>query len=201
MPSVGPFQPLSATARRRSLERTLAAGPADIWVFAYGSLIWDSGFSVVERRVAALPGYRRSFCVWTAHARGAPDNPGLGLGLVRDAAGACEGVALRLDPGADPAELEALWAREMWTGVYQPLWRPVDTASEAATALVFAVDPDHPQYSGLLSSAETAALIATAHGKFGSCRDYLFNTARSLHEYGIGDAELDALCVAVENHG
>jgi cation transport protein ChaC len=201
VPSVGPFQPLSTTARQRSLERTLAAGPAEIWVFAYGSLIWDSGISVIERRVGALPGYRRSFCVWSAHARGSPDNPGLGLGLVRDEAGVCEGVALRLDPRADASELEALWAREMWTGVYRPLWRRLDTPPDAATVLVFAVDTDHPQYSGPLSPVDTAAWIATAHGKFGSCRDYLFNTARALRENGIGDTELDALCVAVEGYG
>src|SRR5262245_6387450 len=68
-------------------------GDHDLWVFAYGSLMWRPGFAFGEARRARLTGYRRCFCVYSLHHRGAPERLGLVLGL--DRGGVCEGVAYR----------------------------------------------------------------------------------------------------------
>jgi len=180
------------------MTQTLAGKPGDIWVFGYGSLMWDSGFSVVERRRATLRAYRRSFCVWTAHARGTPDNPGLGLGLLPDADADCRGVALRIAPAARQRDLEALWMREMWTGVYNPHWVSLETDRGSLTALAFVVDTAHPQYAAGLPLAVTAARIAAARGVFGDCRDYLFDTVKALRHHGLDSDEFTELSAAVE---
>src|ERR687898_152888 len=36
-----------------------------LWLFAYGSLIWNPAFQFAERRIATIYGYHRRFCLWT----------------------------------------------------------------------------------------------------------------------------------------
>ena len=52
-----------------------------MWVFGYGSLLWNPGFEPIEKMRADLPGYRRSFCMLSIHHRGTPEDPGLVLAL------------------------------------------------------------------------------------------------------------------------
>ena len=48
-----------------AVEETLAeAPPGDLWLFAYGSLLWKPAFEVAENRPALVRGWHRSFCAW-----------------------------------------------------------------------------------------------------------------------------------------
>ena len=67
-----------------------------LWVFGYGSLIWDPGFPVAERRIATLKGWHRSFCMRSIHHRGTVEKPGLVLALDRAEGASCTGVAFRV---------------------------------------------------------------------------------------------------------
>ena len=194
----GPFTPLSKAVRAESLRAFMAArpNPAEIWIFAYGSLIWDPCFAHVERRPATIRGYHRAFNIWTVLARGTPETPGLGLGL-QAGSGGCRGVAYRMDPSYEHDGLMALWRREMFTGIYRPHWLTVDANGKPVSAIVFVVAPDHPQYAGTLARDVTAEIIARAHGERGSCRDYLSNTCRGLTDVGIDDDNLGDLLVQV----
>src|SRR5271154_7152335 len=53
----------------------------DLWVFGYGSLIWNPAFEFVEKRVGLVHGFHRRFCLWTQLGRGSPAAPGLMLAL------------------------------------------------------------------------------------------------------------------------
>lgn len=68
----------------------------DLWVFGYGSLLWNPGFAVAETRQARLDGWRRSFCMTSIHHRGTPEAPGLVLALDQAADAVCHGVAFRV---------------------------------------------------------------------------------------------------------
>src|SRR5438067_4138270 len=92
-----------------------------VWLFAYGSLMWNPEMPFAERRPALLRGYHRSFCLYSRDYRGTPERPGLVLGL--DRGGACRGIVYRLPPEALGAAIDQVWAREMAGEVYR--MRPV----------------------------------------------------------------------------
>jgi cation transport protein ChaC len=165
-----------------------------MWVFGYGSLVWNPGFDAAERVIARLPGYRRSFCMRSIHHRGTPEAPGLVLALDRAAETACSGVALRTDTDRADDVLAYLRERELISAAYHEARLDVHLADgRAVQAVTYVVDPDHAQYCGGLDLEEQAQIIARARGGRGPNTEYLFQTAAHLHELGLGDHELDWL--------
>ena len=174
------------------------AADAALWVFGYASLIWDPGFPVAERRIAVLPDYHRSFCMWSIHHRGTEAEPGLVLALDAAPGGACAGVAFRVVGAHAEATLAGLRARELISSAY--FEAAVEVCLEdgrLVTAIAYVVDPDHPQYCGGLPLEKQAQVIARAKGGRGPNRDYLINTAEHLHALGLPDFELDWLVARV----
>ena len=171
---------------------------APMWVFGYGSLIWDPGFPVAERQLARLSGWHRSFCMHSIHHRGSESAPGLVLALDEAPGATCAGVAFRVAPGTEEPTLQALRERELISSAYLERVLPVTLATGIdVPALVYVIDPHHVQYCGGLGLEEQAQIIATAHGGRGPNRDYLFATASHLHDLGIADADLDWLAARV----
>lgn len=182
---------LSDDEHRSSIERLLAdhCPECDIWVFGYGSLVWNPLFHFEERRAATLRGYHRRFCLWSTLGRGTPDNPGLVLGLERG--GLCRGVVFRIPRSRAGEELLLLWRREMVVGSYHPRWMTVrDSAGRDIRAIAFVVRRDHPTYAGRLPVDRVASAMATAAGAIGPCADYLQRTVEGLAEHGIRDTHL-----------
>ena len=156
----------------------------DLWVFAYGSLMWNPGFPHVEAHRARLYGYHRSLCVWSWVYRGTRRAPGLVLGL--DRGGSCPGIAYRVPGAADQAALDYLAERELITGVYYPLWKPLRVEDgRSVSALAFVVDRDHPQYAGKLPERGAVATVRGASGRNGANLDYVANTVAHLELMGI----------------
>ncbi len=170
----------------------------DLWVFAYGSLMWRPGFEAAERRLARLHGWRRRFCLRSVLYRGTPEAPGLVLGLEPGEGAFCDGVLWRVAPDRAEATLAYLRERELVTYAYREIRAPVALAGGGeALALAYVVDPRHPQYAGGLAPAEQAAIIARAAGPAGSNRAYLENTVAHLAECGVRDPEIEALAALV----
>lgn len=196
---MGPFEHLNTQVRRQSLDETFARAPktSDLWLFAYGSLIWRPCFAVQSCRKGVLHEYQRRFCVYTVEARGTPDLPGLGLGL-EPGPGLCSGVLLSIPHRGRDQALSRLWAREMLTAIYRPCWLTVETESEPVTALAFIVDSRHSQYAGHLTGEAQVSLIRSARGELGSCREYLVSTVDALADAGIEDTHLTGLLARVD---
>ena len=114
---------------------------APLWVFGYGSLIWDPGFPVAERRIATLAGWHRSFCMRSIHHRGTVDKPGLVLALDEAVGASCTGVAFRVEPGHEAATLFALRERELISSAYLERMLPVATEDGPIAALAFVILP------------------------------------------------------------
>jgi glutathione-specific gamma-glutamylcyclotransferase len=168
-----------------------------MWVFAYGSLIWNPGFPVAETCIARVQGWHRSFCMRSIHHRGTVATPGLVLALDEMAGARCDGLALRVAPGAEAVTLAMLRERELVSSAYLERELPVTLADgRGVSALAYVIDPAHVQYCHL-ALEEQARIIATATGGRGRNRDYLSATARHLAELGIADPDLDWLTAHV----
>jgi cation transport protein ChaC len=160
----------------------------DVWVFGYGSLIWNPIIRYAERRVARVDGFHRHFCLWSHVNRGSMEKPGLVLGL--DTGGNCLGVAFRIAAHDAPEELRLLWRREMVLGSYCPRWVSVDAGGTALRAITFVVNHRHPSYAGRLPIETVIRTLVSTRGYLGTPAEYLLATVRGLVEHGVNDAYL-----------
>ncbi|BCG95553.1 gamma-glutamylcyclotransferase [Mesorhizobium sp. 131-2-1] len=166
----------------------------DVWIFAYGSLLWNPAVEHVEERAGVVPGWHRSFCIRMRDWRGTVDQPGLMMGL--DRGGQCRGMALRLAEDTVEAQLGKLVRREMpvrpsskpFTHGYR--WLQVQTSQGLVRAIAFVVNRKGGNYMGGLTLDETAGILARACGHAGSCAEYLHNTISQLEALGIRDRNL-----------
>jgi len=163
----------------------------DLWVFAYGSLIWDPAVYVDEYRYGTLTGWRRSFCMRLEGGRGRPDKPGLMAAL--DEGGRCDGVVIRIPAAGVDEETRFMWNREMFAGAYSPVFLPVETPQGVVEALAFVMNHANHRYVPDVTEAVAARMIAEAEGTLGPNFDYLDNLVRHLDELGIEDPEMRRL--------
>lgn len=171
-----------------------------MWVFGYGSLLWNPGFDVAQSAVATLGGYTRSFCMRSIHHRGSETEPGLVLALDEVAGGSCKGLALAVAAGHEARTLQELRERELISSAYVERNLSVMLADgRSVTALTYVIDPDHVQYCGGLPLETQAGIIAHAVGGRGPNTEYLFNTASHLAEIGLNDPDLDWLTTRVRS--
>lgn len=168
----------------------------DIWIYAYGSLIWRPDFQFVERRAATLAGHHRALCLWSCINRGTPEQPGLVFGL--DLGGSCRGMAYRIEASQIDSVFPRLWQREMSTGCYQPRWLRCRSEHGDIRALSFVMNRSHPGYITGLSQEEQVSIILNASGSCGPCSDYVLETAKALRQANIRDARLDQLAYRLE---
>jgi len=172
------------------------AEPGDLWIFGYGSLMWDPGFHHAEAEPALLYGYHRRFCVYSRRYRGTPERPGLVLGL--DRGGACRGIAYRVSRRHKRATMLYLWDREIRGGVYDMKKLRVRLPRRTVEAYAFVVNRGHRGYAAELSVKETARHILQGAGRRGLCVHYLENTVRHIEALGLTDGPLHRLAAIVE---
>ncbi len=182
----------------QSLASTWALRPeGPVWIFAYGSLMWNPLLACAEQRAATLAGWHRSFCLRSISGRGRPERPGRVLSL--QPGGEVQGLALRLEEATARDELRLLWTREMPSGAYRPLWMPATLSDGAAiTAVAFVADPDHPLHEPDETPQTVARLVETAAGAFGPNIDYVRALAKTLDERGLRDAYVEAIVQSLE---
>lgn len=171
------------------------SGQQTLWVFAYGSLMWQPGFPYVEARRARLDGFHRAFCIYSLHYRGTQRRPGLVLGLARG--GTCEGMAFRVADDDATAVRAYLHARELIYGVYREARLPADMTCEGepqrVDVLTYIAETGHPSFAGRVPMRQRSAIIRAARGKAGSNLAYFVATLRKLRELGIRQADLERL--------
>jgi len=184
--------------RAASLQAVRDAIPAgqDVWIFGYGSLMWNPAIKVVESRKARVDGYSACFCLSLRIGRGSPEKPGLMLGL--DKGDVCVGMAHRIAASDIESELTVLWFREMLSGAYAPQWVDVEIDSVGRRrAVTFVINRAHPRYEGGLDEDTVASRIAHGEGFLGTNRDYLYRTVDHLNALGVTDGPLHRLAMRV----
>ncbi len=161
-----------------------------LWVFAYGSLIWNPEFVFTEQRRALAHGWHRRFCLTLTRWRGTRELPALMLAL--DRGGTCVGIAYRLVDDDLRGQIVRLLKREIDANppTNVPRWINIVAGGEKVRALAFVAAPSGKAYAGRRSLNEVAHVLARAAGHWGSSAQYAFRTISMLEEHGIRDRNL-----------
>ena len=169
-----------------------------MWVFGYGSLLWNPGFEIAVRAVATLPNYARSFCMRSIHHRGTVDDPGLVLALDERKGAQCAGVAFAVAEGKEDETLQYLRERELVSSAYLEKILTLNLADgRKVEAVTYVIDESHEQYCSDLPLEEQAQIIANAVGGRGPNWEYLYNTASHLRDIDLRDPDLEWLTARV----
>lgn len=166
------------------------AGDEEIWVFAYGSLMWNPGFEVTASEEAVAYGWHRAFSLRIERLRATSDAPGLMLAL--RPGGSCSGLVLKLACTTRREDLRTLLARELrYAEVCDMVrWVSVKTPTGVRRALAFWASGRQSALTQKIPLEEAAGLIAQACGPAGSCAEYLHRTVSDLADRKIYDRNL-----------
>ena len=186
-------QELSASFQGMLKGRNLENG---VWVFGYGSLMWNPDFKFAEKITGVVSGFHRRLCLKSTVYRGTPDYHGLVFGL--DQGDSCQGMAFRITPEHLETELQIVWEREMFAETYIPTWVSVQTKQQNVSAITFVINPEHEHYVPDLALEDVAQRVVRAEGKCGTCHDYVQNTVKCLHQLGLRDPVLEQLLTLIE---
>lgn len=183
---------------REALRRAMLtkAPPGDLWVFAYGSLMWDPAFHFTEVRRARIEGYERRFILVEDMARGTPERPGAMAAL--DKGQGCNGLIFRIAEDMIEQETEILCRRELLGPAYLPVFHPAETDHGTETTLILVADHSSTVIRPDLSRETQVEYLATGCGILGSSADYLRGIVAKFHALGIEDPETEALLHDVE---
>ena len=170
----------------------------DLWIFAYGSLMWDPAIRFAEIRRAVVEGYARRFILMDDKGgRGTEEAPGLMAAL--DNGERCEGLAFRVSAGDVDVETEILWRREMIGPGYEPRFVMADIGDTRVEALTFVANHDAEGIRGNLTRAEQIRCIALGEGFLGTSREYLAGIVDQLGLLSVTDPDCVALLREVDD--
>jgi glutathione-specific gamma-glutamylcyclotransferase len=189
-PEPGRHDPSDAEFAAMAHEVLAGAPEGELWLFAYGSLIWNPDHDFVEHLRATAIGWHRSFCLTLTRWRGTREIPALMMAL--DRGGSCTGLAYRLPDGDRHEQVERLLRRETdgipATNVAR--WITVNAGGRPIRALAFVAARDGVAYAGQQPLPVVAGVVARAAGHWGSAAAYLQRTVSKLDEHGIRDRNL-----------
>ena len=191
--------PAISVSANSSIYEILNLPKEDLWVFAYGSLMWDPGFPFLESMKARIYGYHRALCIRSVRYRGTSKVPGLVFGL--DRGGSCTGVGFQIDVKNQREVAEYLQDREMLNNVYTPSIRSISLDDgRSVQAIAFVVKQRHPSYVRDLTTDQAASIVANASGQRGANLDYVISTLNTLETIGIIDRTLSTVGKLAKAH-
>lgn len=164
----------------------------DLWVFAYGSLMWDPALEFTDVRRAFVPGYSRQFILKdTLGGRGTEEAPGVMAAL--DHGAGCDGLAFRIAARDIEGEAEILWRRECIGPGYHPVFVPAERSDETVEVLTFQADHNADLICSEITRDEQVRYLATRTKLFGSSLEYIANIIEHFEAMGIDDPHIREL--------
>lgn len=165
-----------------------------LWVFGYGSLVWNPGFHFDEKIIGFIKDYRRVFDLACIDHRGTPENPARTCTLEAKKGAVCWGAAYCVKGGLEKerAAMQYLERRECEYDKKASVDFYMEGSLQPAltSVLVFISTPDkvaNRYYLGPAPINEMARQIATATGPCGNNREYLFSLEKAMLAIGHED--------------
>ncbi len=171
----------------------------DLWVFAYGSLMWDPAFKFAEVRRARAPNHTRKFILKDNFgARGSPETPGLMAAL--DEGAGCDGLVFRIAKEKVPHESGVFWRRELLAYAYKPAFAYVTTRFGEVQALTVVANHGADNICPDMTREEQIRYIATGKGFLGTSLEYIENISIHFEAMGIEDNEVSELLAGARSY-
>ena len=168
-----------------------------MWVFGYGSLMWDGwevAYECRHRVLADLPDHMRVFNKASIRNWGSKRYPGPTLNLAKAPGRTCQGVAFEFAQGMTGAVLAELKRREGGFTLTTVVVRLA--GGDEVEAVV-------PIYTGknLIEAKpvdKLAQMVTKAAGTSGMCIAYVENIANTMSDLGIVDPAIEELLQAIK---
>lgn len=164
-----------------------------MWVFGYGSLMWDGWeveFGYVRQENATLRGYTRDFNKASVRNWGSPRNPGPTLGLDPSAESECIGRAFEFPESEKKNILRVLGKREGPSFLLEEKQVHLDSG-DVVSAFVPVNDHSLNTFIGNRTLDQRASMALVAHGTDGKCVDYIKNIFHKLRDFEIYDQTVE----------
>ncbi|EEC77366.1 hypothetical protein OsI_16082 [Oryza sativa Indica Group] len=178
-----------------------------MWVFGYGSLVWNPGFAHDARLVGFVRDYRRVFYQGSTDHRGTPEFPGRTVTLEHQPGATCWGVAYKISTEQDKqTALEHLEVREKQYDekIYLDLYTDSSPKTPAVKNVMVYLATTNKQsnqnYLGPAPLEEMAKQIYLAEGPSGPNKEYLFKLEDALNKIGVVDPHVQDLANAVRKY-
>ena len=162
-----------------------------MWVFGYGSLMWDNvwqkKYGRIRKVLADLPGYRRTFNKASVENWGTKKNPCPTLNVEKSNSAVCRGIAFEFPDDRYEEVLDYLKQREGKDFKICKIPVLFDDGNKVS-ALVSIYNGKNLIYGK--SDIEKARMVSLATGKEGKCICYVECIANKLSELSIDDPEV-----------
>ncbi len=189
---VGEFLHTDEEREKNRLEALKDHPDEDLWVFAYGSLMWDPALNFSQVRRARVIGYERRFILKEIYGgRGNREQPGLMAAL--DHGDGCEGLIFRIPKDMKAVETEILWRRELVAPTYIPAFVTAIVEGQPIDVLTFVADHQADQICSDITRDEQIDCLVNGRGILGTSLEYLENVVAQFDVLGIEDEESSAL--------
>lgn len=189
---VGEFLHTDDEREQNRLEALKDHPDEDLWVFAYGSLMWDPALNFSEVRRAKVMDYERRFILKEIYGgRGNREAPGLMAAL--DHGYGCAGLIFRIPKDCIAVETEILWRRELVAPTYNPTFVTAIVDGQPLKALTFVADHQADQICSDITRDEQIDCLVNGSGILGTSLEYLENVVAQFDVLGIKDDECSAL--------
>jgi cation transport protein ChaC len=161
-----------------------------MWIFAYGSLMWNPSFKYEDKKIGSLSGYQRDFCIKTHYHRGNEKNYGLVLGLEENKNHSCKGILFKIKKNEIEIVMKKLDIRELSENSYLKTFKIIKTeCNQEIKALIYISNNESDLYLND-HCKNKANVIKKAKGQSGFNIDYYNNTIKSLKSIGIKDEKI-----------
>ncbi len=163
-----------------------------IWIFGYGSIMWNPGFPYKTKKTCFISGWERRFWQASSDHRGTESFPGRVATLIQEKYKRCWGVAYNIDQHHENETLRSLDKREK-NGYERTPVIATSLLGSSFDCLTYVAGPKNRYYVEGESLETISRQIDIARGPSGTNAEYTLLMIQELRKLGVYDQHVEAI--------